>query len=120
MHEKDGFNGGQEEENRDLMEDGLRDPTLNPGSWEPTLEEPDQNFTNKVGKILKYVNIIGIICSVIALSVMGIKYMVGSIEEKSEYKKAIIPYVLGMIMLAAATTLPNIIYSITTEIIERI
>ena len=47
--------------------------------------------------------------------VLGIKYMLGSVEEKADYKKAIIPYLIGMFLLVSVTTLPNLIYQIVTS-----
>lgn len=67
-------------------------------------------FTAKVGKILGVINVVGIVCSVIVVATIGIKYMWGSIEEKAEYKKTMTTYMLGALLLFSATTIPNIIY----------
>ena len=40
--------------------------------------------------------------------------MLGSIEEKAEYKKTMIYYMLGALLLFSATTLPNILYKLTS------
>ena len=37
--------------------------------------------------------------------------MMGSAEEKAEYKKTMIPYVVGAILLFAATTIANAVYN---------
>ena len=64
-----------------------------------------------VGKvILGAVQGIGIGISVIVLAILGIKYMVGSVEEKADYKASMIPYLIGVFFLASATTIPNLIY----------
>ena len=55
---------------------------------------------NKVATIIRNV---GIVISVIILMILGIKYMMGSAEEKAEYKKTMIPYVVGAIVLFGAT-----------------
>lgn len=52
----------------------------------------------------------GIGISVIVLIVIGIKFMVGSVEEKAEYKESMKPYIIGVVFLALCTTIPNIIY----------
>ena len=90
---------------------GFTDPVENPGFWEPTIED-DSALTSKAGKVLGIINVIGVVTSVIVLMILGIKYMLGSIEEKAEYKKAMIPYVIGVFLLTSSTTLPNIIYTI--------
>ena len=100
-----------QEEYDQKYQQGLNDPTANPNSWKPTLEEEPIVF-EKAGELLGTINVIGVVCSIIVLIVIGVKYMVGSIEEKAEYKKTIWTYILGMFFLAAATTLPNLIYSI--------
>lgn len=62
------------------------------------------------GKILGLIRNVGIAISIIALSIIGVKYMVGSVEEKAGYKKSMVPFVIGVILLAASTTLVKIIY----------
>ncbi len=52
---------------------------------------------------------IGTITSVLALIIIGIKYMVGSVEEKAEYKKTMQPYLIGTVMVFSIT---NIIFII--------
>ena len=63
------------------------------------------------GKIMGFIQAAGIIISVAVLMVLGIKYMMGSAEEKAEYKKVFIPYIVGAILLFAATTIANAIYN---------
>lgn len=62
-------------------------------------------ITSKAASIVSVIQIIGIIVTVISLMVMGIKYMVGSIEEKADYKKTMIPYLIGVVMFFALTQL---------------
>lgn len=64
------------------------------------------------GKILGGAQIIGVSLSVIILVVLGIKYMMGSAEEKAEYKKSMVPYLVGAVLIFAAPTIANIIYNI--------
>ena len=42
--------------------------------------------------------------------------MSSSIEEKAEYKKTFIYYVLGAVLLFVAPTLANIIYNISIQV----
>ena len=48
----------------------------------------------------------------IILVVLGIKYMMGSAEEKAEYKKTMIPYVVGAILIFLAPMIANMIYTL--------
>lgn len=61
---------------------------------------------NTIGeKILGIIQVVGTIIAVGALMVLGVKYMMGSAEEKAEYKKTMIPYIIGAILLFAAVNL---------------
>lgn len=55
---------------------------------------------------------VGIVVAVVVLLVLGIKYMMGSAEEKAEYKKTMIPYVVGAVLIFAATTIVNVVYQL--------
>lgn len=61
------------------------------------------------GKIAGVLQAVGIVTSVVIVIVLGIKYMLGSAEEKAEYKKVFIPYILGAGLIFAATTIANIV-----------
>ena len=43
--------------------------------------------------------------------IIGIKEMIGSVEEKSKIKDALPGYIMGVLLIASMTTLPNIIYN---------
>ena len=54
---------------------------------------------NKIATILRAIGTV----LVVVLMVLGIKYMMGSAEEKAEYKKTMIPYLVGAILVFGAT-----------------
>ena len=58
---------------------------------------------------------IGSIVSVIALIMLGIKYMVGSVEEKAQYKETLGPYFLGAVLVFGITNVLTIIYNIANS-----
>ena len=64
--------------------------------------------------IVKIVTTVGSIASVIVLVVLGIKYMMGSAEEKAEYKKTLLPYVIGAVFVFAASTIASVIFNFAT------
>ncbi len=70
-------------------------------------------FSSMVGTILGVVQVIGSLLSVICLIALGVKYMLGSVEEKASYKKTLVPYVIGAIMTLGISNLLSIIYQIT-------
>lgn len=53
---------------------------------------------------------IGIVLSVVVLTVIGIKYLMGSAEEKADYKKSLIPYVVGAALVFTASVFAQSIY----------
>ena len=70
-----------------------------------------EGLTNVGNQIVTILTTIGIIASVIVLIVLGIKYMMGSAEEKAEYKKTMMPYVIGAALVFAASAIANILYN---------
>ena len=64
--------------------------------------------------IMGVVQVAGVVIAVIVLMVLGIKYMMGSAEEKAEYKKTMIPYLVGAILIFAASTIENVVYQFAT------
>jgi len=67
-------------------------------------------FDSIGNKIIGMVQAIGSIASVLVLIILGIKYMMGSAEEKAEYKKTFIPYLIGAILVFAASNLASMIF----------
>lgn len=61
--------------------------------------------------IMGVIQVIGVVIAVIILMILGIKYMMGSAEEKAEYKKTMIPYIVGAILIFSASTIANVIYT---------
>ena len=68
------------------------------------------------GNIAGIIQTVGTIASVIILIVLGIKYMMGSAEEKAEYKKTMMPYVIGAILIFAASTVANMVYTFASQL----
>lgn len=66
-----------------------------------------QNFG---GDIMGVINVVGVVVAVVVLMVIGIKYMMGSAEEKAEYKKTMIPYIVGAVLIFGATTIANVVF----------
>lgn len=75
------------------------------------------NDLTKVGNnIVTIIQVVGIVIAVIVLLVIGIKYMMGSASEKAEYKKTMIPYIAGAVLIFAGTSLVRVIYSLSTSV----
>lgn len=75
------------------------------------------NDLTKVGNnIVTIIQVVGIVIAVIVLLVIGIKYMMGSASEKAEYKKTMILYIVGAVLIFAGTSLVRVIYSLSTSV----
>jgi type IV secretory pathway VirB2 component (pilin) len=68
------------------------------------------------GKIVGIIQTVGTVIAVVMLLVIGIKYMIGSAEEKAKYKETLLPYVIGAVLIFAASTLVGVIYNASTNI----
>ncbi len=66
--------------------------------------------------IVTIMQTVGIVVAVVVLLILGIKYMMGSAEEKAEYKKTMIPYVVGAVLIFASTTIVNIVYQLANSL----
>lgn len=92
---------------------------LDPNTYEPSQsEEIDEEFAKKYGGTIKNVFFeVGVIVSVIAVMYVGIKYLtVGSLAQKADYKKDMIPMVLGMVIIAMLSFILSIIAGIAASI----
>lgn len=74
------------------------------------------SITTTGNKIIQIVSTIGSIASVIVLVVLGLKYMMGSAEEKAEYKKTLLPYIIGAAFVFAASSIATMVYKFTSSL----
>lgn len=90
-------------------------PVFAAGGSEPTVNSIDPQYgdsgklTDLAGKIVGLIRTIGIAASVIILMVIGLKFLMGSAEEKAEYKKSLMPYVIGAIILFGASSIAGFV-----------
>lgn len=91
--------------------DDKKASTITPGSVVATKTEADDDIQAFGGKILSAVTTAGVVLSVIVLAVLGIKYMLGSAEEKAEYKKTLMPYIVGAALIFGASTIATIVFN---------
>ena len=85
--------------NAALSPGDLAGPITNGGEIKPIL-----------ATVLEIAGIIASAMSIITIILLGIKYMLGSIEEKAEYKKSLFPYIIGASFVFGATSIASIIY----------
>lgn len=85
------------------------DPIIDAEYYKP----PEIGNAGKVATIgntiIGGIQFVGSIVSVIVLIIIGIRFMVGSAEQRAEYKEAMRPYIIGAIMLFSISNLLGII-----------
>ena len=66
------------------------------------------------GSILKTLRNVAAIIAVVVIAILGIKYMLGSVEERAEYKKSFVPLIIGVVVVFAAVQIATMIVDIST------
>lgn len=87
--------------------------TIDPSDYKPdelSNVETELIF-NKTGVILAAIRNISIVTSVIVLMVIGVKYILGSVEEKASYKETMVPYIIGCILATSGIVIVSYIYN---------
>lgn len=67
-------------------------------------------------QIIGIITTVGVVVAVIILLVLGIKYMMGSASEKAEYKKTMIPYLVGAILIFGASAITKVVVGLAQGI----
>ncbi len=90
---------------------------INPGDFDPSKDAEDMpsEIQSKVNTAFTIVQIVGVVVSTVGASVLGVKYLLGSVEKKAEYKKTMIPYIVGIIFIACTPTILRLIYNLTNQ-----
>ncbi len=88
---------------------------IDPGNINPVYGSSGDKISNIGAKVLGILTNIGIVLSVVIIAGLGIKYIVGSAEEKAEYKKSFVPLLVGMILLFGASAIAKFIVSIASS-----
>ena len=66
-------------------------------------------FTKIGAYIISIIRYVGMILGAVMLTIIGLKYMLGSVEEKAEYKKTMMPYIVGCMLLMGSSVIVGII-----------
>lgn len=96
----------------------LADPIIDVNKYNPG-ENPGSDSMMDIGnKVLGIIQVVGTIIAVIATMFLGIKYMMGSIQEKAQYKETMVPYVIGIVLLFTAVNILKPIYTFVIGILK--
>lgn len=89
---------------------------ITPSELEGKINYGDSSDTGdlmtKAGKVMGMIRNVAVIASVIIIMVLGVKYMLGSVEEKADYKKSFVPLIIGIILVVSATSIATFIIGI--------
>lgn len=82
-------------------------------SYDPTSSSitGTSTVTSMLNPIIGMIKTVGIILAVIALILIGFQYMTGSLAERAEYKKKLLPYFIGIVLLVSITQIIGLIYT---------
>lgn len=84
---------------------------LDPKNITASYGTSDGGLPEKAGKIMGMIRNVAAIAAVIIIMVLGVKYMLGSVEEKAEYKKSFVPLIVGIVLVVAATAIASFIFN---------
>lgn len=84
---------------------------IKPNALNATYGTDDGGLAAKAGSVMGMIRNIAVVASVIILMILGVKFMLGSVEEKAEYKKSFMPLIIGIILVVAATTIASFIFN---------
>ena len=86
---------------------------LDPSRYTDALTVDGEDDLKTIGNsIATVVRNVGVVLAVIILMVLGIKYMLGSVEERAEYKKTMIPYLIGAVLIFAASAIAGMVVTV--------
>ena len=89
---------------------------INTEDYKPTENISSERLTAIAQNVIGVIQIIGTVLSVIIIIIIGIKYLIGSVEERAEYKKTALLYIIGAVLLFCTVTIVRIIYDLTSEL----
>ena len=75
------------------------------GGLKGTTSAAQEDVTKRGNQLIGIITTVGVVVAVIILLVLGIKYMMGGLEEKAEYKKSMMPYLIGALLVFGASTI---------------
>ena len=93
---------------------------FDPDQYTKSIQQDQTSGTDEISNIGRIVIGVlrgaGTVISVIVLIALGIKYMMGSVEEKAAYKQTMLPYLIGALMVFGITNLLPIIVGLAKAI----
>lgn len=90
------------------------DDKVHPAYYYPKVVDDSEitTLTSNVGIILGIIRNINVVVAVIVLMIIGVKFIIGSVEQRATYKEQMKPYIIGVLLAASGTTLVSYIYNV--------
>lgn len=97
-----------------------KNPMISPKLFKPVIGNIDDNdkTLKTINKITGTISIIGSGVAIVVILLIGIKYVLGSVEEKAQYKETLKPYLIGCIMVFGIFTILKISQSIMNAMFD--
>lgn len=92
------------------------DPKIIADGLKGTPSGAQQDVMDIGNKLIGIITTVGVVVAVVILLVLGIKYMMGSASEKAEYKKTMIPYLVGAILIFGASAITKVVVGVASGI----
>lgn len=90
---------------------------LNPYSYKPSSGGIDQDIVIKyASSFSNFLYAISVIVAIISFMVLGIKYITGGISGKADYKKNLIPMIVGIGIIAFLATIIRVTINLAESI----
>ena len=90
---------------------------LKPEEYEPKNGDIDSQVVERYSaRIFNFLYVIAVIVTIIMIMYVGLKYITGSVSEKAEYKKNLVPIAIGALLITFLATIIRIIFSIAGSI----
>lgn len=88
------------------------------GAQASNMASADNNIGKIINTVIGLLQVAGTGISIIVVTVLGIKYLLASPSEKADTKKAILPIVIGCVLLFGAVNLMAAISDMATQIFK--
>lgn len=92
------------------------DPNDYDPSQKPVSGTSVNEITDKANNIIGTITTVGIVIAAITIIILGLKYMIGSVEEKAEYKKTMIPYLVGALLIFGASAITMVVVNVASSL----
>lgn len=90
---------------------------INTETFKPTSDPLDPTTKKLAGIVVGAITNVGSVVAIMALIIIGIRFVLGSVEEKAQYKESMKPYLIGAFLLFGILRIVDILYEIGTGLV---